>query len=92
MARNFRGTKFSRDKIFADWPLAKISRKKIRGLMIAKPRPYLVPANHTHITRAVMAPANEFSVERMVRGTTFIKISGIQSLAKSSHVKESPVL
>ena len=37
MARNFHGTKFSRDKIFADWLLAKISRKNFHNSMIAKP-------------------------------------------------------
>ena len=30
------GEKFSRDKIFADWPLAKISRKNFRGSTITK--------------------------------------------------------
>ena len=49
--------KFSQDKIFTDWPLAKISPKNFRDSMIAKPRPYWVYANHTHITCA-----NFFSV------------------------------
>ena len=63
MVRNFCG-----DKIFADWPLAKISRESFRGLTIAKPRPYWVPANHTHITRESAAMAKELTVEAMVHG------------------------
>ena len=62
------GEKFSWDKIFANWPLAKTLRKYFCGSMITKPRPYWVYANHTHITRESAVMVNEFSVEAMVRG------------------------
>ena len=81
MARNFRRTKFSR---IGCW-------QRFHGSTIAKPRPYWVYANHTHmITRESAVMASEFSM-RWCMDTIFMKISGMQPLARSNHVKESPI-
>ena len=62
------GEKFSWDKIFVNWPLAKISWKSFYSSTITKPHPYWVYANHTYITHESAVMASEFSVEAMVCG------------------------
>ena len=56
------GEKFSRDKIFADSPLAKIFAKKFLRFDDRKAMPTLGVANHTHTTRESAVMASEFSV------------------------------
>ena len=59
MAKNFRLTKFSLDKIFTDWPLAKILRKFFLQFDDRKATPTLGVCT---ITRENAMMATEFSV------------------------------
>ena len=67
------GEKFSQDKIFVDWLLAKILRKNVHGLMIAKPCSHhtATPTSHMQffsVKSAVIVMVSKFSVEAMVHG------------------------
>ena len=77
-----------RDKIFADWPLAKILGKNF-AVRRSQSHPHTGCMLTTPTSYDKVGMASEFSFEAMVRGC---HIYGMQPLVRSNHVKESPIL